>query len=281
MFDVFELSRFSGKPLHLFIFQRQSLIWRFANWPRDYPLGGETFVAAQMERSALRDSVEAPKNNITIKMPYLLNPVPPTEGFPSTQVLGDIWRPFPPSDRIFVSCMSTHYGDDQAVIEWTGRVVSPEFTDTELTLTCEPTRSSGRRTGTQKRWQLACWKTLYQCGVDPALHAVPAVLVAVDGLTLTAAEFATIPGGKLAGGYIEWARPDGLTDYRTIMAHDSTAGTIQVSYGALEFAEDLAVVVRRGCAHNWADCEELNNTPEYGGAPYKPTKNPMGGMPVW
>lgn len=278
-FDALETGRFTGKPLHLFIFQRQSLLWRFANSPRDYVLGGDTYVAAQMERSALRDSVEGPKNNITIKMPYLLDPG--ALEYPSTQVLGDIWRPFPPSDRIFVSCMATHRGDDQAVIEWTGRVVSPEFTDTQLTLTCEPTRSSGRRTGTQKRWQLACWKTLYQCGVDPAVHAVPAVLAAVDGLTMTAAEFTTVAGGKLAGGYIEWVRPDGLTDFRTIMAHDSAAGTITVNYGAVEFAEDLAVVVRRGCAHNWAACEEFDNTANYGGAPYKPTKNPMGGMPVW
>lgn len=277
-FDAFELSRWGGKPVHLFIFQRQSLLWRFANAEQDLILGGQTFIGATMARSNLRDSTESLKNNVTIRFPYTLDPSSPSP--PTTQALGDNWRPYPPSDRVFVSCLSAHRGDSQAIIEWTGRVIAPEFTDTECTLTCEPTRSTGRRAGQQQRWQRACWKTLYQCGVLKDDHAVPATVTAVSGLRLTAPEFAALSSDmSLMGGLVEWVREDGLTDYRTITRH--VGQTIDLDYGASDLATGLDVIVYPGCAHNWEACETFDNTPNYGGALYLPVKNPMGGMPVW
>lgn len=281
-FDVLERSRWRGRPTHLFIFQRQMQISRFANAERPIELGGQTFVAAGMTRSNLRDSTESLKNNITIRFPYLTL-TPPDGVYPATQALGDIWRPFPPSDRIFVSCLAYHRGDSDAAIEWTGRVIGPEFTDAECVLTCEPSNSTGRRSGQQKRWQRACWKQLYSqgdgmCNVDQALHAVPATLTGVEGLTLRSPAF-VLPTGNLAGGMWVWTREDGLQDFRTIEAH--AGDSIVVSYGATDLAPGLAGEAFPGCAHDWDACEDFDNTDNFGGAVYLPIKNPMGGQPVW
>ncbi|WFC43261.1 phage BR0599 family protein [Pseudoxanthomonas sp. SE1] len=356
-FDLLERGRWTGKPFHLFIFQRQGLIWRFGNLERDEVIGGETFQAVPISRTALRDSSESPRNNVTITMPYLLDPE--ADEYPVTQDFGSTWRPFPPSDRIFVSCLAMHRGDDAPIVEWTGRVVSPKFNGTTLELLCEPTRSSGRRTGMQKRGQRACWKALGSMGLgmcnlhmgpmritatltavagdtvtapefaDPErpivqlewtdeedeLHVIPvlsqagtvltldgtadmpvdtevvvttlprwgypATLTAASGTTLTADAFgADVPEGfSLRGGWFEWTNEDGLLERRSIKAW--SADSITVLYGSLDFVDGLQGTAYVGCAHNWAACELFGNEENYGGAPYKPVKNPMGGMPVW
>jgi len=282
-FDLFERSRWLGQPVHLFIFQRQGQLYRYANDSRDHPLGEQTFMAARMTRSDLRDSTESLQNNLTIRFPYLLNPASPD--LPATQPLGNLWRPYPPSDRVFVSCLAMHRGDDQAAIEWTGRVLYPEFTDTECTLTCEPTRSNGRRSGLPKRFQRNCWKPHYSlgdglCNVDKDAFAVPATLTTVNGLTLTATAFGAVPGGKsLVGGFVAWTRTDGTIEHRTILTHSGT--NITINYGGAELTPGRAVTAYPGCAHNWAACVSFGNEDNYGGALYLPVKNPMGGMPVW
>lgn len=282
-FDVLERSRWGGKPFHLFIFQRQHLMWRFANLERDEVIGGQTFLSVPIARTALRDSTESPRNNVTITMPYVLDPG--ADEFPVTQAFGNNWRPFPPSDRIFVSCLAMHRGDDAPAIEWVGRVVSPTFKSGKLELLCEPTRSSGRRTGLQARFQRACWKHPYsqgvgQCNLSEEDNAVAATLTGVDGLTLTADEFGTLPEGvSLAGGSFRWMRDDGLTDFRSIVSHDGT--TVRLLYGATDLAEGLEGVALPHCGNNWDGCKRLGNEVNYGGGPYKPVKNPMSGNPVW
>jgi hypothetical protein len=276
-YDVFERSRWGGRPFHLFVFQRQGLLWRFTNRGQDLVLGGQTYATTPISRSELRDSGESMKNNVTITMPYLRDP--DANNYPVTQEFGNNWRPFPPSDRIFVSCMAMHEGDSAAAVEWMGRVVAPRFKGGTLELTCEPTRSSGRRTGQQQRFQRSCWKTLYQCGVDKNDHQLDAVLTAVAGVTLSAAAFGALPSGRLAGGFLEWDRDDGLVEKRTIMSH--VGSTITIEYGAQDLAVALAVRGFPGCAHNWDACDDYENTDNYGGALYLPVKNPMGGDPVW
>lgn len=232
-FDALERSRWGGQPIQLFIFQRQGTLWRFANSARDELLGGETFLGnSNITRGALRDSTEALKNNLEIVIPYLVDPT--SAEFPNTQELGNLWRPYPPSDRVYVTCLTKHRGDDVAVIEWTGRVVSPKFTGTTLELTCEPTRSNGRRTGVQKRFQRDCWKTLYSqglgmCNLDPERVPVPATLEAVAGMTVSAEGFAAAPR-TLAGGTLTWSVDDvefeaGIVDHDgEMLTLDDVAG---------------------------------------------------------
>lgn len=281
-FSIFELSRWGGKPVHLFRFTRGTLVWRYTSADREIVLGDETFLPAAIARGPIRESMEAAKNNLTITFPYLLNPL--ATDLPSTQPLGDNWRPYPPSDRITVTCMALHYGDDEAAIEWTGRVLSPSFTDTKCTLTCHPSHRSAKRSGMQRKWQRSCDVPVYSqghgmCNVDKALHALPATVDSVFGLMVTAEAFATLPTGRLSGGFIEWTRADGLQDFRTIMAH--TGDVIVVNYGASDLLEALDVVAYPGCAHNEAACAEFDNSPNHGGAKNLPNKDVMSGVPVW
>ncbi|MBC7162692.1 MAG: DUF2163 domain-containing protein [Immundisolibacter sp.] len=275
MFETFELSRFLGRPVRLFVFQRQSVVWRFCNADRNLVIGGNTYLAAPIDRGEIKQTAERAKDKLTITLAYLRDPNAPE--FPATQALGDNWHPYIPSDSITVTCLATHYGDtDPPAVEWSGIVTQPSFTDIELTLTCEQSPAIAKARNQGPKWQRACWKTVYSTGLrgcNLALDAfeVSTTLSAVNGLDVGSSAFADAPLA-LDGGWIEWTRLDGLVERRSIMEH--SLGNLRLLYGAADLAVGLAVIARPGCQQTWAACVARGNTINYGGAIYKPRKDP-------
>jgi hypothetical protein len=285
MFSAHELSRFLGRPVHLFAFTRQSLAWRFASGSRDVVVGDTTYQCAPgIARSEISQTSERAKDKITISMPYLLDPN--ALEHPVTQSFGDNFRPYPPGDVVYVTCMSMHANDDaiETAADWMGRVSSAKFTDTQLELTCEPTRSNKKFSGNTGRWCVGCPLALDgtgngQCNVDAATHGFAATLLSVEGLKLTADAFAGHENGRLEGGYIEYARADGLIERRTIMSH--SASTITINYGGAEIIAELQVTAYPGCAHTTDDCNDYyNNIDNFGGHKDMVVENPMDGHRV-
>lgn len=273
MFSDFELALRGGRPRHLFVFMRQAVVWRFTTGPRNVTLGGNTYLAAAIERSGIKETVETPQDQITITFPYLRDPNA-TE-LPVTQSLGDNWHPYVPNDQVKVICMSYHAKDpdQETVIDWQGRVAAPSFTDGQLELTClnKSTRNKALRRG--PKWGKSCWKDVYGtgirgCNLSRDLYKIDCTLTGVNGLTLTAAEFA---GSQftLAGGELSWTRPDGIVEARPIMSHNGNQ--IQVLYFGTGLAIGTNVEAVPDCPRNWAACEARNNTINYGGSVYEPT----------
>lgn len=355
MFETFELSRFLGTPVRLFVFTRQSQVWRYCTADRDLVIGGNTYYAAQIDRSEIKQTAERAKDKITIKLAYLRDPAA-TE-YPVTQALGDNWFPFVPSSTVYVTCLATHYGDtDPPAVEWMGQVTQPKFSDVELELTCEPSGGTDRARNQGAKWQRGCWKTVYSTGLrgcnlvagpiqvagtltavsgsditaaefvaqqrtfvggtaewddagtprsaniiahsgttltlddvtglaidsEVTAYTVPlwteATLTDVDGLTLTAPEFSSAPF-SLVGGSLTWTNDAGVIERRSIMSHNGD--TITVLYGSADLDIGLDVVAVPGCPRTWAACTDRNNTINYGGAIYKPGKNPTEGSMSW
>lgn len=282
MFDAFESSRFLGRPVRLFVFARQSLVWRYCTADRDLDIGGDTYLAAQIDRSEIKQTAERAKDKITITLAYLRDPSAPE--YPSTQPLGDNWHPYIPLDRISVTCLATHVGDtDPPTVEWMGIVTQPSFTDVALELTCEPTVAIGQALNQGPKWQRGCWKSVYSqgprgCNLAIDAFRVDALLTAASGLTVAADEFASAPL-PLDGGWLEWQRVDGLIERRSIMQTNGT--DIVLLYGAADLAQGLAVTARPGCPQTWAACDARGNTINYGGAIYKPVENPTEESMSW
>lgn len=357
-----DIALFGRRPIRLFVFTRQKKIWRFCNADRDITIGDNTYTAAQIDRSEIRQTVERAKDKITITMAYLRDPN--ALDMPVTQDLGNQWFPFVPSSTVTVICMTTYFGEtDPPAVEWMGQVTQPKFTDVELELTCEPTGGNDRARNQGAKWQRGCWKTVYSTGlrgcnllaggipVDGTLSAVSdstitaptftaqarpfvggkvrwttpeevlgegpvphvanitlhvgttftldnldglavadevtaytrpfeveAVLTAANGLTLTAEALATAEF-NLAGGALTWTNADGLTERRSIMTH--SGDTITVLYGSPDLKVDLHVVAVPGCSRTWSACAARGNTLNYGGAIYKPAKDPMKDSMSW
>lgn len=155
--------RFSSKPVHLFVFTRQHLVWRYCTADRDLVIGGLTYVAAQIERGEIKQTVERAKDKLSIKFAYLLDPAAPE--YPATQVLGDNWWPYIPTDTVNVVCLAYDAGTGAAPdIEWMGEVTQPKLSDAEMELVCEPNNGFARARNQGPKWQRGCWKTVYSTG---------------------------------------------------------------------------------------------------------------------
>lgn len=272
--------RFSARPVHLFLFRRQHLVWRFASAERDLEIGGHTYLAAQIERSEIKQTVERAKDKLTIKIPYLLDPSAPE--YPVTQSLGDNWWPWVPTDTVSVICMEYDAGDTAPpMAQWMGQVVQPKFTPPLLELTCEPGNGYDRARGQGMRWQRGCSKSVYStglrgCNLDPSSVATPGVLTYVDGLTISVPEFAA-SAYALAGGYITFT-DRGLVVRRDIAAHQQGDTLATLTPGGIVPAVGESVVALPTCARTWQACADRGNTINFGGSLYKPVKSPIDGV---
>jgi len=262
-----ETSAATGVPVQLFKFTRGTVEWCYTTADRDMVVDGRTFVPAPISHSEINDGGESNKVSITITMPKTL------------PVAGN-WRPYSTRDTVAVTVWTQHEGETDWLVDWIGRVISPEFDDTRLRLRSEPSATTAKRGGRGRICQRPCdhiWGS-EGCGVDPAEHELPATLDAVTGLSLQSTSFLLVPSGRLAGGWIQWVRSDGVTDYRNIEAH--SGDTITIDESAADLAAALAVSAFPGCAQTWEDCEYYENTDNYGGYLYMPTRNFYDGNPV-
>jgi len=172
------------KPVHLFVFTRQSKVWRYCSGSRDLVIDGFTYVASQIERGEIKQTVERAKDSLSITFSYLLDPAAPE--YPATQILGDNWYPFVPTDPVTVTCLSYDaLRSDAPLVEWIGEVIQPKFGDAELELTCEPDNGYKRSRNQGPRWQRACWKTVYStgprgCNLNKGAGIVTAVVTKIE-----------------------------------------------------------------------------------------------------
>ncbi len=275
------INRFGSKPIHLFVFTRQHLTWRYCTADRNLEIGGKVYLSAQIERDEIKQTVERAKDRLSIRCAYLLDP--DATDYPVTQPLGDNWWPYVSADVIGVTCLAYDAGTMVAPeVEWIGQVTQPKFGDVELELVCEPGNGYGRARGQGMRWQRGCGKTPYSvglrgCNMAPADFAVTATVAAVGGLFVTAPELSG-SAFALAGGFITYTAANGLLIRREIATHAQSDGLLVLTPGGAVPAAGDNITALPTCPRTWAACALRNNTIHYGGSVYKPVKNPMDGV---
>lgn len=270
--DAREQSWKDGEPVLLVDIVRDTVHWRYANTMAPYVYNGDTYLPTTITRSEISQGRERNKLQITVTLPADLD-------------VADNWRPYPPSQIIGITIFETHRGEADLSVEWSGQVIGPHFTPSELTLTCEPSSLTARTAGLQRAWQRACPHVLYGqgdglCNADPDLFKALVTITDLDGLTATSAGFEVYPSGRFAGGYIEWVRDDGLIERRSIASH--IGDSVVLRYGSDKLPAGTVVTAYPGCAHNTADCNDFfDNLPNYGGQPNAPVRSPFDGNPVF
>lgn len=168
---------------------------------------------------------------------------------------------------------------------WKGRLSTVKATNKGVTLTFESIFTSLRRPGLRGRYQKSCRHALYGrgCKVDPELFAVIGYIGAIAGTVITVPGLDAYPSGRFRGGMIQ--APDGVV--RFITNHVGNTLTLSrpfqtlIDLFAINGPGTVEVNVFPGCAHNMSDCSAVfDNLLNYGGFPWIPDINPMGGSAI-
>jgi len=263
-YDSREISLQSGEPVELYHFVRGNTHSRYTSAKAAVSYLGESWLPVLLQRGSIDFTTEKGRNNLK------LNVVRDFE-------IADLFRAMPPTDVILLTVHRIHTGETDGAVIWAGRVLNCEFTGSTAALNCEPISTSLQRVGLRRMYQRQCPHVLYgtQCRVDKAAFAVPAILSAVSGLTLTSATFGLYADGHFAGGYIDFVI-DGNTERRFITDHTATTLTINLTLAGL--VASSVIDAYAGCDHTLTICDsKFGNAENYGGMPFIPVKNPFSG----
>lgn len=261
-----------GQPIEYYEFIRGETFWRYNTSDRVQLLNGNIYLPLSVSRERIQHGTERNKLALDVRVPR-------------SAPVAENWHPYPTSLPVGLTIYSGHIGEDDALVVWIGRVISPKFGTDILTLVCEPSTTLSRKSGQAQCWQRGCMHVLYKqgdglCNANREDFAQAATLTYASGNTIKAAAFAAFDDGRLAGGYVEWVSETGSIERRSITTH--AGDTVELFYGAETLAIGTSVTVYPGCRRIWSDCNDyFNNGVNYGGDLYAPERSPFNGNPVF
>lgn len=268
-FESREESVEQGAPIELYVFRVYSTNYYFTTAAEDVTVGPVTYQATTLSRSAIEETSEIPRNNITLSVPS------------DFQMLA-FYDGVPPSDVILLSILRMHRGDGDVQPWWNGRVVNGMRQGERGQLHCESVYTSLKRTGLRRLYSRLCPHVLYgaACRAQDSLFRVTVALDGVDGITLSSSLLSTFPDGRFAGGFIEWEPTPGRIEKRGIKAHTGSQILITHPIPDIQGLDEIKVYL--GCQHTLTDCDDtFNNAVNYGDFPFVPRQNPMGQSSVF
>lgn len=270
-FNTIELSEAQGEPILLFDFAVGLAHFRYTTADRPITFSSALYSPAAIQRAAISQSSDIKRQTLKITAPRDIS-------------IATLYASTPPSAPVALTIWSAHYGDpdQQYIVDWMGRVIAPRWLGSMVELSCEPAYTSVQTLGLRRRWQRGCPHVLYggACGAVKTSFRIATTLSAVSGFDITSIDFAGLPDGSYAGGYIEWTDANGITQQRSIDHH--VGNTVTIAYGADEVIVGLSLFAYRGCKHTMNACDtDFSNLVNYGGTPYIPTINPFSGDPVY
>jgi uncharacterized phage protein (TIGR02218 family) len=265
-----ETSIYGGEPIEIYSFDREGIqIWRYTSCDRDLIIDGNVYTAAPIKRNDIEGSQDVERTALKITMPA-------DADFPQQFIAS------PPTDRIMVEARRYHYADSEIAFLWIGRVVNVEQKEFQAIVLCESAISSLKRPTLRRVYQTTCPHLLYgnECQLIKSAWVVPATLQAgTGGLDLVSSTFAGYPDGYFAGGFVEITIAGNLNRAFIVSHSLDTIVTGLPLQGAIV---GLSINAYPGCDHSLDTCSaKFSNHLNYGGFPFIPTKNPMGGTPVF
>ncbi|MGH1447875.1 MAG: phage BR0599 family protein [Pseudomonadaceae bacterium] len=218
--SLLEGSWFGAKPVLFYRFARGPITWCYTSADRNQTLGEDEYTPLPIKPPQVRQGSEKGRRSFKVELPR-------------TAAVAANWLPYSPSEVITLTVLCRHVGEIDTLVEAQGRVVGSVFKDDLLALTCEPTMTRGRRTGSPRRLTVGCDLVVYGkgpglCNLDPDAVPVTGTLTDVAELTLTitAAEFAGAPR-NLAGGMVEWTDTEEVLHQIPIVSHSGQTITLE------------------------------------------------------
>lgn len=220
------------QPLRLYLIERSdTTAWHYANADRPIAWDAHTWAPLAISDDGIRLTGEATADEIKITAPAHI---------PAVQ----LYRVLPPSTEVFVTVYDYDAATQEAAVCWVGSISAVLFPAPGVAeLACDSLSASMQREGLRLKYERACPHSAYDhmCGVLKALHAMPVLITALDGISITVAradgaehEIAAVQAtgvqildlpdpDRYLGGTVAWGA---IT--RTVTAVDALDGWLQL-----------------------------------------------------
>lgn len=268
-----------GQLVLLYKFVRGDMNWFYNSTANTISHDGQDWEPASISISVLRQSQEIAKNVITLR-------------FAADHELMDQFKGRMPEQQMSVTVLRGHK-DVGYIVAWKGAVSGAKPDIKYVDLECDPLYIALSADGLPEKFSKNCRYALYGrgCNVDKTLFAVEATVSLLDGLIMTVPEASAFSDGYFSGGEIALA-----TGYSAMISHhagtqctllrpfyaliDLLDGTTAVNSYSSEFGASDALIYP-GCDLIMTTCQSrFDNLINYGGQPWRPSKNPFAGNPV-
>jgi len=272
-YQSIETSQELGQPVELYQFVKNGVTTHYTNYFQDLTIGSNVFKTANIKRTNFEISSGMDNAGLSLTMPI-------DDDF-SKELVGVS------DDYVTTVTISRGHSTNPAgtyVVYWKGRIVTTEAMEMSVKIVCESVFTSLKRSGVRARFQKSCRHALYSstCKVNPEAYGQNATLTSVNGVTLTVPVAANQPDGWYVGGMLKAS--NGAFSF--IVRHSGASLTISRQSGFIEdymnSNSTMPVVIYPGCDRNRGDtgCGKFNNLLNFGGFPWMPSRNPLGGKSI-
>lgn len=261
-----------NRPVEFYEFIQGSSAWRYTSADTDVTYLGNVYSSVLIRRGAIVFSGELAQDNVAINLPR-------------DAAIAQNFAGFPTGALMTVQIYAQHRGEADTIKLWAGRYVNIMFKGAEAEFRFESITTGRKEQGLKRNAGPGCPHTLYDqtpltCGVVKNTYKVIATPSIVSGATLTSGTFASKPDGYFDGGLLEFLRPDGITDARSIDTHIGNVITLRAPVPGLAAGDTVNVFP--GCDHSLTVCADtFSNSDNHGGLPFRPDENPYDGNPIF
>lgn len=245
--------------------------WWYTSGDEDVPAVGFTYRAVPISRSEVEINSDESTGSFSAT-------------FPLDSEFLELFRVSPPSGLVTLLCerFDPNNPSDREII-FKGRIVNVTRNETQAELACESSSQAINRMGLRRRYQYGCPHMLYggECRVDREQFVTigPGSNITASSVDMIAV--AGKPDNYFAGGYIEYTHSSlGTTERIAVSA--SSGPTLSLFSFPIGLVSGDEVRAYAGCNRTIATCnEKFNNSENYGGMPFIPSKNPFGSDPLF
>lgn len=266
----------TSSPIELYEINYDAYTWYFTTGDADYTdtFTLRTYTPLVMSRSNIAFSSDSSRNTLELEVVR-------------DAVFLDLFRVAPPSGVVSLTIKRVHRTDlvNQVVVLWKGRILNVAWGPLVATVTCESIRASAARYGLRRLFQYQCPHVLYSapCGASKALFELSGEVTLISGNQVSVDGAGAFEDDWFAGGYIQWVNSSlGTTERRMITTSETGSGVLTLTSATAGLDALDTVYAYPGCDHTINTCDsKFSNSPNYGGFPYTPTKNPFSGDPIY
>lgn len=275
-FPFFEKSRNKGAPVSLFYFKYGPgtlNYYAFTNAEQSIRFNDIDFAPEPMTHDKLVSTGTPDQKTLTVS----------TRG---TNPVAELFAVYPPSHTITLIIYQGHANDPDNDFRprWNGRVVGCNWdAQQQAALSCEPVASTRNRPGLRRHYQFGCPHVLYGQGPGKC-NASKSAATSVHTVDTIDGSYLVLPAGwvesemteRYVNGMVEWTRPDGRREIRTILQIQNSRRLLLSGVPvALSPGDEVNVVY--GCAHTREACLKWHaNIYNFGGCSWIPVENPIG-----